>query len=295
MSSSIIIRQHRGRGGLAALAGLLAFATSSSAQDRPVALPFSEGFEDAKLGERGWYDGSRFTLVGDAAAGKSAIGYRFDEGKLIPSDSTGARLLIEPTEVVYLKFSLKLSEGWSWTGRPYGPHLMHFMTTENGKYHGPAASHLTVYIEPVNGKLRLAAQDIQNREMPRGLTQGPLKGGYNGRFYDSEEVLFEDDRWHRIEAMFKLNSLDAAKDRPNPDGEIRAWVDGKLVIERDDVVLRSADFPAMKFNQFLMLPYFHHGVPHDQALWIDDLAIGRERIGPAAAKEEGGGSSRLRP
>jgi hypothetical protein len=37
------------------------------------------------------------------------------------------------------------------------------MTTENSKWHGPAASHLTLYIEPVNGKLRLAAQDIQTR------------------------------------------------------------------------------------------------------------------------------------
>jgi hypothetical protein len=29
-------------------------------------------------------------------------------------------------------------------------HLIHFRTTENGKCHGPAASHLTVYIEPQN-------------------------------------------------------------------------------------------------------------------------------------------------
>jgi len=33
----------------------------------------------------------------------------------------------------------------------------------------------------------------------------------------------------------------------------------------------------MKFNQFMMLPYFHHGVPHE--LWIDELAIGSRRIG----------------
>lgn len=79
---------------------------------------------------------------------------------------------------------------------------MHFMTTENTAYHGPAASHLTVYIEPVNGKLRLAATDIQNKDSPHGLTQGPLKGGYNGQLYDSQEVLFKvsgleswRDRW----------------------------------------------------------------------------------------------------
>jgi hypothetical protein len=31
-----------------------------------------------------------------------------------------------------------------------------------------------------------------------------------------------------------------------------------------------------------MTPYFHHGVPHDQSLWIDELAVGTERIGAAA-------------
>jgi hypothetical protein len=58
-----------------------------------------------------------------------------------------------------------------------------------------------------------------------------------------------------------------------PRPEPRGWVDGKLVIERTDVVLRSTDFPRMRFNQFLILPYFHRGVPHDQALWIDGLAV----------------------
>ena len=61
-------------------------------------------------------------------------------------------------------------------------------------------SHLTVYIEPQEGKLRLAAQDIENKDTPHGLTQGPLRGGYNGTFYDSKDVLFNDDKWHCVEA-----------------------------------------------------------------------------------------------
>jgi hypothetical protein len=176
---------------------------------------------------------------------------------------------------------LKLSPGWSWTNRPYGPHLLHFLTNANSKYHGPSVSHLTLYIEPANGKLRLATQDIQNQARPHGLTQGPLKGGFNGQFFDSKDVLFDDGMWHCVEAMFKLNSLDLAGDKSNPDGQVRGWVDGKLVIERNDVVFRSNDFPNMKFNQFSMLPYFHHGVPHDQTLWIDELAVSTERVGPA--------------
>jgi hypothetical protein len=244
------------------------------------ALFFAEGFEDAKLVSRGWYDGDRVVLSDEAVVGKHAIQFHFPKGRLTPSDSSGFRRAIEPSEVVHLRFHLRLSPNWSWTNRPYGPHLLHFMTTENGRYHGPAASRLTVYIEPVDGKLRLATQDIQNKDAPHGLTQGPLKGGYNGRFFDSQEVLFDDGKWHCVEATFKLNTLDATKDEPNHDGELRGWVDGKLVIERTDVVFRSTDFPNMKFNQFLMLPYFHHGVPHDQTLWIDELALGAKRIGP---------------
>lgn len=158
---------------------------------------------------------------------------------------------------------------------------MHFLTTENSNYHGPARSHLTLYVEPVNGKARLAATDMQNVDMPHGLTQGPLRGGYNGKLYDSKEVLFNDSEWHLVEAMFKLNSLDLERARPNRDGELRCWVDGKLVVERTDVVFRTIDFPDMNITQFLLAPYFGPGlVPGPQALWIDELAVGTQRLGP---------------
>jgi hypothetical protein len=265
---------------LAAALSLADFATSEASK-APAGLSFSESFEDTKLTDRGWYDGSRFTLSDkESAAGRRSIQFHFPQGQLTPPNGKGARHLFEPTEVIYLRFYQKLSPGWGWTNRPYGPHLMLFMTTENGQFDGPAATHLTLYIEPVNGKLRLGAQDIQNKDAPHGLTQGPLRGGYNGRLYDSKAVLFDDGKWHLVEAMFKLNSLDRTKDRPNPDGELRGWVDGKLVVEHTDVIFRSSDFPKMKLNQFLMLPYFHHGVPHDQTLWIDELAVGTRRIGP---------------
>jgi hypothetical protein len=248
---------------------------------------FSESFEDDRLLDRGWYDGSRSKIADGAFAGKGCLEYHWAQGGTTPDSSSGIRHLFEPTETVYLRFYMRLSKGWGWTGRPYHPHLMHFMTTENGKFHGPAASHLTVYIEPQEGKLRLAAQDIQNKDKPRGLTQGPLKGGYNGRFFDSEKPLFADDRWHSVEAQFSLNSLDAKQDKAVADGVVRGWFDGELVIERKDVVLRSADFPKMKFNQFLLTPYFGPGLlPREQTLWIDELAVGTQRIGPIKEEEQ---------
>jgi hypothetical protein len=242
---------------------------------------FSESFENADLAGRGWYDGTKFRITRDAMAGNGCIEYEWTDSRSGVKGSSPVRRLFEPTDEVSIRFYLKLAIGWGWSGRNYHPHLTHFLTTENSKWHGPAASHLTLYIEPVGGKLRLATQDIQNKDMPHGLTQGPLRGGYNGKFYDSQDVLFKDDEWHCVEAYFKLNTLDLDNHRPNRDGIVRGWFDGKLVVERTDVVLRSTDFPNMEFNQFLMAPYFGPGLlPHAQKLWIDELAVGTKRIGP---------------
>lgn len=259
--------------------GLRPLVRAAQRNGRAAGVLFHEGFDDPQLLQRGWYDGRRFTISDrQPVAGKGCIEYAWEAGGTTPSGSSGVRRLFEPSPTVYLRFHLRLSPNWGWTGQPYHPHLMHFLTTENGKFTGPAATHLTVYIEPWNRKLRLAAQDIQNRDRPHGLTQGPLRGGFNGRFYDSHEELFTDDRWHCVEALFQLNTLDLKADRPNPDGIVRGWFDGKPVIDRTDVVLRSTDFPGMKFNQFLLLPYFGPGLlPHAQTLWIDELTVGTER------------------
>ena len=241
---------------------------------------FTESFDDEQLPKRGWYDGGKLKIARtDAYAGDGAVEFHWAEGGTTPDSSAGMRRLFEPSETVYLRCMIRLSKGWSWTGRSYHPHLMHFMTTENGPWHGPAASRLTVYCEPQEGKLRLAAQDIQNKDAPHGLTQGPLKGGYNGQMFDSAKAVFTDDQWHCVEALYTLNSLKDGK--AVADGVVRAWFDGELVVDRTDVVLRSTDFPKMKFNQFLLTPYFGPGLlPHEQTLWIDELTVASKRLGP---------------
>jgi predicted amidohydrolase len=273
----------------ATAAALMATPTgtlSARSTDEAGGALFREGFDDDRLPGRGWYDGRAFVIDRQGVrAGDGCIAYHWKDCATMPEGSSALRRQFEPTDTVYVRFFLRLSKGWSWTGRPYHPHLMHFMTTEDGKYHGPAASHLTVYIEPQEGRLRLAAQDIENRDAPHGLTQGPLRGGYNGKSYDSQERLFTDDAWHCVEAMFCLNTLDRERDRPNADGVVRAWFDGRLVIERTDVVLRSTDFPDMKFNQLLLAPYFGPGLlPHEQTMWIDEMAVGTKRLGPDVAQ-----------
>jgi hypothetical protein len=97
--------------------------------------------------------------------------------------------------------------------------------------------------------------------------------------YDSKDTLFNDDKWHCIEAYFKLNSLDLVNGVAVKDGIVRGWFDGKLVIDHSDVILRSTDFPHMKFNQFLMAPYFGPGLlNNNQKLWIDELTVSKVRV-----------------
>lgn len=235
-----------------------------------------ESFDDCSMETRGWYDGTECRIAADAFSGNGCLEYEWLKGLQKVTGSASFRHLFTPVSEVYVSFYIRLSENWQWTGKNYHPHLTHLMTTENPPFHGPAASHLTLYIEAVNGKLRLATQDIQNKDMPHGLTQGELKGGYNGRFYDSRQVLFADNKWHRVEAFFRLNDL--KNDRPEANGIIRGWFDGKLVIDETGVVLRSADFPQMQFNQFLIAPYFGPGLlDNHQKLWFDELIIGPER------------------
>ncbi|MBI3464979.1 MAG: hypothetical protein HY000_18275 [Planctomycetes bacterium] len=250
------------------------WAVADEPIDKATEVLFREAFDDDRLEQRGWYDIQRVKISDGAYAGSGCIEYHWTAGTSAPDSSSGMRRLFDPTDVIYVRFAIKLSKGWGWTGRAYHPHLMHFMTTENHKFHGPAGSHLTLYIEPQDGRLRLAAQDIQNKDAPHGLTQGPLRGGFNGKSYDSSERLFTDDKWHLVEALFKLNTLDMDRDQPNADGIVRGWFDGKLVVDRTDVVLRSTDFPNMKFNQYLLTPYFGPGLlPHEQTLWIDELVV----------------------
>ena len=221
---------------------------------RAAGVLFGETFDDARLTERGWYDGRTFAISREGTrAGGGCIEYRWKSGTTTPERSSGLRRPFEPTDTVYLRFYIKLSPGWGWTGRSYHPHLMHVLTTENDKYHGPAASHLTLYIEPQRASSPGGPGHPESGQATRA-DPGPLRGGYNGTFYDSKDVLFTDDAWHCVEAMFKLNSLDPDRDLVNRDGIVRGWFDGKLVLERTDIVLRSTDFPNMKFNQFLLAP-----------------------------------------
>ena len=66
---------------------------------------FSESFEDADLAGRGWYDGAKFRIVGDAAAGKGCIEYEWPDRRSGVKGSSPFRRLFEPTDEVRIRLT----------------------------------------------------------------------------------------------------------------------------------------------------------------------------------------------
>ena len=268
---------------------------------------FEESFEDTSWTSRGWYDNPGMKITADEhipGSGRSCEWHWKKAGDVNP-EGRGARVLFTPVESVTFSFYIKHSDNWEWTGVNWHPHELHFMTTENSPYHGPAFSHLTFYIEVVNGKTRLGIQDGQNIDQTRvgenlvGVTENRAVAGgngdsdgygehyyknrdvyWNGKHWDTEQVYFSDEHgpyykgdWHHIKAHFKLNSV--VDGIGVCDGVLQYWYDGELIMDYRDVLFRTGRHPEMKINQFLMLPYFGPGVPHEQWIWIDELKITR--------------------
>jgi len=273
---------------------------------------FQENFEDTNFASRGWYDSTNLKLsTTERYAGNSSVEYHFLPSATTPEISGGAiRHLFTPTDEVYVSYWVKYSANYTGSNRSYHPHEFLLLTTENSNYAGPAYTHLTAYIEQNEGTPLLGIQDGQNIDLARinqdltNITEnravagcnGTLNDGYtifdcypvgggiywNGKVWKANNIYFQDtlgpyykNNWHHIEAYFKLNSI--ANGKGAADGIIRYWYDGQLIIERTNIIMRTAQYPNMKFNQFLIAPWIGDGSPVDQTMWVDDLTVGTSR------------------
>lgn len=103
------------------------------------------------------------------------------------------------------------------------------------------------------------------------------EGWYSSRFVDADFQVFGDTapydktEWHHVRTYWRLNDVEGGIGIAN--GVIRYWVDDELVIERDEVLMRTGAHPDMAFDQFLVAPYIGDGSPVDQTMWVDDLEV----------------------
>jgi hypothetical protein len=107
---------------------------------------------------------------------------------------------------------------------------------------------------------------------------GNTHGYYSSKSWHADSVYFRNtpgpyykNDWHFIEAYFELNSI--VEGIGIPDGKIRYWYDGRLLISSDSILFRTGAHPDMKFNQLFYGPYIGVGSPVDQTWWIDDMTV----------------------
>lgn len=289
-------------------AALLLVLISGVALSNPL---FEEPFENASFSNRGWYDTSGGMLVSSVGVPNSTKAFEchFLPGATKCSGGTPGRILFQETEAVYISFWVKHSTNWVGSNKPYHPHLFYLMTNQNGSWDGMAWTRLTAYIEENAGIPRLRLQDGQNINKARigqnlvGITE--LRGvtgcngdsdGYgsgecydcgggdycNGKDWNAAQVYFSNTAgpffkgdWHKVEAFFKLNSVVNGSGVAN--GILRYWYDGRLIIDRNNVMMRTGQYPTMKFNQVVLSPYIGDGSPVDQTIWFDNLIIATDR------------------
>jgi hypothetical protein len=270
---------------------------------------FQEGFEDARLASRGWYDNT-MPLVSTAehvGTSASSIEYRFAAGATKPTTGSPLRRKFPPTDSVYLSYNIKYGANWVGSQKPYHPHEFHFLTTLDGDWSGLSFDHLTVYVEQNGGVPLVAIQDGANVDQTRigrdltavterrgvagcnGSTDGYRDNCYragdvfvNEKKWSAASRYFDDapgprykGNWHFVESYVKLNTIAAGKGVK--DGIVQYWLDGQLIIDHHDVVLRTGASAAMQFNQFIIAPYIGDGSPIAQSFWVDNLKVATGR------------------
>jgi len=155
---------------------------------------FSEDFLDSNFVSRGWYDGlSGYKVVTDVERGNNVLEINYPTF----GGQTGLGALrhsVPDTEVIHVRYYIKYSDNWEWTGQAYGPHEIYLLTNKQSAYAGPAYTNLTCYIEFNNGKPHWSIQDGMNIDTTRiyqdltQITENRAVAGGNGCGSDGYEV-----------------------------------------------------------------------------------------------------------
>jgi hypothetical protein len=100
-------------------------------------------------------------------------------------------------------------------------------------------------------------------------------GSYWGNNLEAEadkRIALERGRWYCLEHMIRANTPGKA------DGELAAWIDGRLYIHYTGFRWRNTD--AVRLKRFTFGVYVHQAAK-DNTVWYDDVALSTGYVGPA--------------
>jgi hypothetical protein len=96
--------------------------------------------------------------------------------------------------------------------------------------------------------------------------------GNNLEAAKEKRIALERGRWYCLEHMIRANTPGKA------DGELAAWIDGKLYIHYTGFRWRTSE--AVRIKRFNLGVYVHHA-KKDNTVWYDNVALSTGYLGPA--------------
>ena len=261
---------------------------------------FIENFENTDIASNGWYDNTKpeFSTTETVPGSTRSLQMHFLQGDTKPVQGGAMRRQFQETDSLTVSYNVKYSNNWQGSGTPLPPHEVYVLTNKNSAWSGLAFTHLTTYIEHLDGRPKLGLQDGQNIDQSKigtnlvGVTEsrsvmgcngdsdGHGSGGcydagsgtyYNGKQWIASNPVIVPGQWHKVEVFYKLNSIVDGKGIA--DGVMRYRLDGNLIINLEDLMFRTGQHPDMKFNQFVIAPYIGSGSPVEQSFWMDNLVL----------------------
>ncbi len=271
----------------------------------------TEGFDDASVAARGWYDNTNPAIsTVEKHGGAGALQMAWLVNGDVPVQGGAIRHKFTGTDRLYVRYWVKYSANFVGSGLSYDPHEFYIVTSEDGDYVGPSTTHLTAYIEQNyqnGGRPTLATTDVSNIDQARagqdltnvdeqravsgcnGNSDGYATDCYGGSgnwrnekhwrappmFLPNPGPGYKGD-WHMVEVYFQLNTIVNGKGQNN--GIAQYWFDGQLVIDKQGVLFRTGAHPNMKLTQFMIAPYIGDGSPVAQMMWVDDLVLATGKV-----------------
>lgn len=273
-------------------------------------LLFSESFENNSYSSRGWYDNINHGIIVSGGQSGNALQWAWAAASTKPTNGGATRMKLTPTESLYVSYYVKFDAGWRGSGVNYHPHMLYILSdldSAENSYSPLANNYLDTYLEfiadttsPYAIRPVIAIQDekrvntsfgtppndlratTENRSVAHCNT--PVTAGvtgicyadnpyYSANLWKASTASVSPGVWHKVEVYLQMNTISGGKGIS--DGIMQEWINGSLVINRSDVLYRTAQDATKKWAQFVLAPYMSPsgGSPVAQTMWIDELKV----------------------
>jgi len=303
--------------------GTYATCSATLSQQTTGTLLFSETFDNNSFSSRGWYDNPAQGTIASGGQSGNSLQWAWAQGATTPTNGGAMRKKFTPTDSLYVSFYVKFQSGWRGSQKAYHPHLIMIPSNLDADYTPLANNYLQTYIEfvsdvgsPYTIRPLLGLQDekrvnTSNGTPPNNLTavtenrsvnycNTPVSSGalgtcyadnpyYSANTWKASNASLSTNVWHKVDVYFKMNTISNNKGQSN--GIMQQWVDGTLVINRSDVLYRTAQDATKKWAQFVLAPYIGDGSPIAQTMWLDQLTVSTSGSGTGTTPPPSGGDT----